>query len=143
MTKAKAWLHANGHIESAGRGRPPKFVKDGRTVTTVLLEAQKSGVKFSDWPKGEIKVEKCDETKTEKVTVTRDTSESGFVEPAPYRFHESDFKALETGSKRERSMREVCSNCRVSLVAHMCEAPRIVALPPRMGSVTVEIVSRK
>ena len=139
--KAKAWLHSQGHIATAGRGRPPKFTKDGREVTAVLLEATKSGVTFSDWPKGKVEVKECSETKTAKVTVTKDTSETGFVEPVPYRYDERKFKAVESGG-RERSMREACWNCHVSLVVCYCESPRILALPPRTGSVVVSIVPK-
>lgn len=137
--KKKAWLYKEGHILTNGRGRTPTVsVKDGRTVAAILEEAVKSGVKFSDFNLDNV----VRNSEGEAAKVVRPKSESdGFIEPAPYRYDERDFKAVEK-SGRERSMREACSNCGVSLVVCWCEGPRIVAIPPMMGSVAVTIVRK-
>lgn len=132
--RAKAWLFENGHIEKDGRGRMPKVSKkNGESVSTLLAN---SGVKFSDWPKGAVTTAKD----TGEVTVERAPVESngGVVEPIPYRFLEEEFKAVEFGTKKVRSMREACNNCRRSLVVCYCEEPRIVACNGS-GSIRVSI----
>ena len=67
-----------------------------------------------------------------KAPVTRPTK---VVQDYVIFFEEKGFKALdETG--KEWSMREVCNNCRVSLVQNHCDNPTIV------GDVRVTIVPR-
>lgn len=140
VVKKKAWLYKQGHILTNGRGRTPSVsVKDGRPVAAILEEAVKNGVVFSDFSVDNVVRNSTGEaTKVIKPKVESD----GFVEPAPYRFDERLFMAIETGTKRVRSMREACNNCRVSLVVCYCEIPRIVAIPPMMGSVAVTIVPK-
>lgn len=150
MLKAKAWLHSEGHIATAGRGRPPKVSKkDGREITSILLEATKSGVKFSDWPKGKVEVTESQATESAPaettVKVIRDATGSSaniVAELAPYRFTEEEFKAVEKGTKVERSLRSACNGCGVSLVICHCPVPRIVARDGG-GSVEVTIVRKK
>lgn len=142
--RAKAWLVSQGHILKDGRGRMPlKSVKDGQSIPAILESARKSGVTFSDWPKGQIVTTKTDEGKTE-ITVKRDATTTGekvVAEIPEYRYTEEDFKAIEIGSKKVRSLREACNNCRVSLVICWCEQPKIVATDGR-GSVLVQIVRK-
>lgn len=139
MQKAKVALVEAGIIKTAGRGR---ISADGHAW---LKQQYDKGVRFSDWPKGEVVVTKTKATakkpESETVKVTRETTETGFVEPVPYRFPEAEFKAVEVGTRKERSMRSACNNCRVSLVVCHCPEPRIVAVNGG-GSVRVEIVKR-
>lgn len=144
MHKAKAWLHSQGHIATAGRGRPPKVSKrDGREITTILHEASKSGVRFSDWPKGQVTVTESETAET-VVKVKRDVvqSSNSVAELAPYRFEEEDFEVSETTSGKKRSLREACNGCGLSLVVCWCHSPRIVARDGG-GSVGVTINRKK
>lgn len=144
MYKAKAWLHSQGHIKTAGKGRPPKAsVKDGRDITVILHEAKESGVQFSDWPKGEVTVTKSEQTAETTVTVKRDPVQANtntVAELAPYRYTEDEFEAVEVVTKKKRSLREACRGCRVSLVVCYCPKPFIVA---RDGSGSVEVVIKR
>jgi hypothetical protein len=49
------------------------------------------------------------------------------VFPSDYRFPEDDYRAIARidGKRVEYGMREVCNNCRVSLVNHGCDNPTI------------------
>lgn len=139
MQKAKVALVEAGIIKQAGRGR---ISADGHAW---LKKQYDNGVRFSDWPKGEVVVTKSKATKskpeTETIKVKR-TEQSGgekiVAELAPYRFTEEEFMAVEKGTKIERSLRSACNNCRVSLVVCYCAQPRIVALDGG-GSVEVTI----
>lgn len=141
--KSKVWLVEQGHIATAGRGRPRKTsLKDGREISVILNEAVKSGVKFSDWPKSQ----------SNTTTATTSGSSSTPATPKPtakksglpeYRFdyiyNDDEHKVVEkAGKKKERSLREACMNCRVSLVQCHCGKPEIVKTDGT-GSVLVEI----
>lgn len=134
--RAKSWLYEQGHIAADGRGRMPRVsVKNGREIAGILDEAYQSGTKFSDWPKGVVAEVKA------AVKPKAETTDTGVVDLAPYRFPEDEFKALEVGTKKERSLREACRNCRNSLVGCWCVSPEIVATNGN-GSVKVRIVPR-
>lgn len=117
--RAKTWLFEQGHIKSDGRGRMPnKSMKDGSDIATLLLN---SGVRFTDWPKGQVTKSK------DTVTITRDDSMSNHkvVSEIHYTYPADEFVAYEfiDGKKSPVSMKEACNNCRVSLVAHNCAEP--------------------
>lgn len=143
--RAKAWAFANGHIKSDGRGRMPLVsLKDGRELSTVLMEAKKSGVTFSDWPKGAVVELAGTEDAAPSVKIVRTESDPNSVaELAPYRYTEEEFVAIEIrkGKRVERSLREACRGCRVSLVVCYCPQPLIVA-HDGSGSVHVTIERR-
>lgn len=121
MQKAKEALVAAGIIKTAGRGR---ISGAGHAW---LKEQHDKGVRFADWPKGEVKVTKSEGSAESKVKVIR-TEQSAvktIADIPPYRFPEEKFEAYEFvgGKKKPVGLRECCNTCRVSLVAHMCEEP--------------------
>lgn len=141
MQKAKVALVNAGIIKTAGRGR---ISAEGHAW---LKQQHDKGVRFSDWPKGEIKVTKSEATAEKpaetKVRVVRDASQSSektVAELAPYRFTEDEFEAVEKGTNVVRSLRSACNLCRVSLVVCYCERPHIVA---RDGGRSVEVTIRR
>lgn len=127
MTRAKAWLFAQGHIKSDGRGRMPlKSEKTGEGIVEILSKAKDSGVTFSDWPKGELVTSE----KTDEVIVKRSSAMSHHkvvAEIAPYTYPENSFQAyIVKGGKRQGiTLRECCNNCRVSLVQCHCANPTV------------------
>lgn len=140
MQKAKVALVEAGIIKSAGRGR---ISAEGHA----WLKAQHdAGMRFSDWPKGEIKVTKTEvegkpaETKVKVVRSNDSTGSNTVAELAPYRFTEEEYMAVETKSGKARSLREACNGCRVSLVVCYCPTPRIVATD---GSGSVEVTIKR
>lgn len=136
MQKAKVALVEAGIIKSAGRGRIPA------TGHAWLKQQHDNGVRFSDWPKGEVTVSKS-EGKPATAKVTRDASQSTakvIYDIPPYRFPENEFEAYEfiDGKKSRVSLRECCNLCRVSFVAHVCDEPtylnnRKVFIVPKKG----------
>lgn len=142
MQKSKVWLLSEGHIATAGRGRPRKTsLKDGREISVILDEAVKSGVKFSDWPKSQTNTPTTTTGAAgTKTTPKPKTKKAGMPEYRfDYLYSEDDYKAVEkAGKKQERSMRSACQNCRVSLVQCHCGKPEIVATDGT-GSVLVTI----
>ena len=146
--KAKEWLYKNGHIDSIGRGRISYANHE------LLRAAAEGGVQFSDWPKGEVKpvVQKSTNGGPDKVVakVARDTTGNGpkvVAELAPMRWDEQVHVAREIVSGKYRGMRDVCQNCRVSLVQCWCVDMNIpliiVATDGSHTGVEVEIVDRK
>lgn len=129
--KARAWLVTQG-LAKDGRG------KFSTAAKTALDKAVADGKTFDDYPKGTAPV-KATKVKTEDSKPTGDTS--GIAELAPYRFEESDYRAVETVSGIERSLRSACNTCRVSLVVCWCAEPIIVARDGT-GSVPVRIERR-
>lgn len=131
--KSKVWLVEQGHIATAGRGRPRKTsLKDGREISVILDEAVKSGVKFSDWPKSQANTSTGVAGTARSAGTTKTKSKPPKAGLPEYRFDylysEEDHVAVENaGKKRKRSMREACQNCRVSLVQCHCGDPTIVA----------------
>jgi hypothetical protein len=125
----KQWLLAEGHIEphQAGRGR---ISADNQKLVEAAYE---KGLRFSDWAPSNTEIHAGNAVA--KNSVPRNvTGEFTILYP------ENQFKVLE-GNGTERSLKEACNNCRVSLVQCACGSPRIVA---RDGSrsVLVSIVRK-
>jgi len=143
--KAKQWLLDNGHIEAISRGRI-SLVNHERLKT-----AAEGGMQFSDWPKGTIATETRTDAKGETKTVTtvkRDPKSYGaqeIQEIAPYRYNHHTHAAFELelikNKRVERSLREVCYNCQVSLVQCGCGQPTIVNT--RMGEPVRVVIESK
>lgn len=140
MQKAKVALVEAGIIKTAGRGR---ISADGHAW---LKQQHEQGVRFSDWPKGEVVVTKTEATadtpakSTVKVIRTESTSSEKVIVDIHYTYPEEDFEAHEfvDGKKKRVGMREVCNNCRVSLVGHWCDEPVVwvthkVFIVPKKG----------
>lgn len=121
MQKAKVALVEAGIIKSAGRGR---ISAEGHAW---LKQQHDAGMRFSDWPKGEVTVSKSEKTEKTvvKVSTPQPRGEKVISEIAPYRYPEESFEAFEmvNGKKVAVSLRECCNTCRVSLVAHFCDNP--------------------
>lgn len=122
-------------LAKGGRG---KFSNDAKAA---LAKADAEGFEFLDGPSpagngsGPIK----STVKREKAKPTGDST--GIVDLTPYRYEESDYRAVETVSGIERSLRSACNGCSVSLVVCWCPEPVIVALDGS-GSVTVRVERR-
>lgn len=121
--KAKEYLLSHGKIAAIGRGR---ISLDNHAF---LQKAYESGQRFTDWPKGE--VIKTDET----VRVKRDPVQSN--EKLVQEFtvlYDLDFYRAVASDGRTFTLREVCNNCRVSMVQCHCGSPTI------LGGIAVKIV---
>lgn len=124
--KAREWLVQQG----LARGTRGKF---STAAHAALKKAIADGTTFSDYPKGDAPV---------KVKDSKPTGDgTGIVDLAPYRYEESDYRAVEVDTKVERSLRSACNRCSVSLVVCWCEQPIIVARDGS-GSVAVRIERR-
>lgn len=131
--KAKEWLHANGHIDKVGRGRI-SLENHAR-----LKAAHDEGVRFSDWPKGEVTVSSTPATSEAPAKVqarvarsVSSSTEKVVVDPL-ITYPADKFRAVVKGTNKPVGMAEVCNNCRVSLVGHACKNPTI------LGNVAVEV----
>lgn len=121
MQSAKQALLRAGRIAAISRGR---ISLDNHAW---LKGEYDRGVRFTDWPKGEVQTTKS-ETGTTEVRVKRDPAESTakvIYDIGDFRFPENKFEAYEfiDGKKRRVSLRECCNTCRVSLVNHACDEP--------------------
>ena len=134
MTTRRDALVAAG-LAKPGRG---KF----STEANAWLDAQRAaGVTFSDdnAPVKPVKsrVVKSVTEKSEKPVVKTENGVGypDYIFPSDYRFPEEDYRAFKrvNGKKVSVGMREVCNNCRVSLVNHGCDSPTI------HGSISVTI----
>lgn len=144
--KAKQWLKDNGHIAEITRGR----ISHKNHI--LLNNAYSDGERFSDWTPEKVALAVTESTGdngevTETVTAHRiDGYQSNGmpVEIAPYRYNLTTHKAYEdtvTGKGAERSLKEVCFTCSVSLVQCTCGAPSVVARNGQ-GYVPVSIVAQ-
>lgn len=126
VQKAKVALVEAGIIKTAGRGR---ISADGHAW---LKQQYDAGMRFSDWPKGEITVTKTEASAGKPaettVKVTREAGPSNAVVEPLITYPESQYEAYEfvDGKKKAVGMRECCNTCRVSLVGHVCEEPTIL-----------------
>lgn len=124
MQSAKQALLKAGRIDAIKRGR---ISLDNHAWLKTQYD---QGVRFTDWPKGEVTVTKTETegvSKTE-VRVKRDPADSTakvIYDIGDFRFPEGKFEAYEfvDGKKRKVSLRECCNTCRVSLVNHACDEP--------------------
>lgn len=120
--KAKEYLLNHGKIAAIGRGR---ISLDNHAF---LQKAYEGGQRFDDWPKG--KVEKKDDV----VRVTRDPAQSEkMISEYTIIYPVEAYKAV-AKDNRVFTMREVCNNCRVSMVQCHCGNPTI------LGDIQVKIV---
>ena len=126
MQKAKQALLKAGRIKAITRGR---ISVDNHQW---LAEQYAAGVRFSDWePK-----QSGEPSKTKAVgKVKRLTEVSAEFYIESIFWPENLYKAVDENGK-ERSMREVCNNCRYSLVVCHCGKPVI------LGDTRVTIVRR-
>jgi len=141
MLKAKEWLKANGHIAEVTRGRM------SHAHHALLQEAYADGVRFSDWGPDRVAVMVTETTDATGATVETVSAHridgydasGNIAEIAPYRYNHDTHKALQADGV-ERSLREVCYSCSVSLVQCTCGNPHVVARNGQ-GYVPVTIVA--
>ena len=128
MDTAKQALLKAGRIKAITRGR---ISLDNHA----WLKAQHdNGVRFSDWPKGKVEV---DTSAPNVVRVKRDPMvEQRIYDTIVYTFDEKYYRATNSDTGAHVGMREVCNNCRVSLVQCHCGKPTV------LGDIPVKIVPR-
>lgn len=110
--KSRDWLISQG-LAKPTRGRLSREAK------AALERAIADGMKFSDISSnstGEIK------------KVVPNSEFTDYTPPSQYRYPEHAYEAIarENGKTVRYGMREVCNNCRVSLVGHRCDSPTIL-----------------
>lgn len=125
--KAREYLVEKGLAKAGARGR---FSREGKAA---LIEAVANGVVFDDWPKEEITVVHKGKSVDVKAAVEKPI-DSEYLFPSEFLYPETDYRAM--AGKTEYGMREVCNNCRVSLVMCSCGSPTI------LGSIVVTIERR-
>ena len=121
VQSAKQALLKAGRIDAIKRGR---ISLDNHAWLKTQYD---QGVRFTDWPKGEVQTTKS-ETGATEVRVKRDASQTQakvVYDIGDFRFPEKSFEAYEfvDGKKKSVSLRECCNTCRVSLVNHACDEP--------------------
>jgi|SRR6478735_5176164 len=125
MQTRREYAASLGLAKAGARG---KFSNEAKAA---IAKAEASGTKFSDSaPKEKV-------VKSPKATNSVKKESTGIIADIVYTYPEGEWQAREKVSKKLRGMREVCNTCRVSLVAHRCENPRIVATD---GSGPVDVV---
>lgn len=132
--KPKEYLVSIGAIDKVGRGRL------SAAHIELCKEGAAKGISIEGYSVSTAPVTSTDDKPKTVVTKSAPSGEkviSDFV----ILYDEREFKAIERTAKVERSMREACGNCRVSLVQCTCGAPAIVARDAS-GSVRVDIVRR-
>jgi hypothetical protein len=131
MATAKEALLSAGRIKEIGRGR---ISNDNHAW---LKQQYDNGVRFTDWPKGEV-ISSTGPDEKPVIRVKRDPklSTEKVVREYTILYDRDAYVAVSTDGK-EYGMAEVCNNCRVSLVQNVCENPVI------LGDVKVSIRARK
>jgi len=134
MVTAREYLVDLG-LAKPGRG---KFSK---VAHQALEKALADGKKFSDYPKAVNPPRIKSEPKGDSPKPTPKPAGTGMPDiifPDEYRFPEAEYQAVryEDGKKIVHSMREICNNCRVSLVMCSCDNPTIY------GRLSVRIVKK-
>lgn len=136
MVTAREYLVDLG-LAKPGRG---KFSK---VAHQALEKAIAEGKKFSDYPKvgkpAPVKAAKATgEPKPAPKPANTGKVIGEILFPDEYRYPEAEYQAVRyvDGKKKIHSMREICNNCRVSLVMCACESPTIY------GSIQVRIVKK-
>lgn len=150
--RVKEWLVSQGHLTEAGKGR--LSLENLARVET----AYKAGTRFDNWPLTDTPAKrakairdgsKATQAKPRPVrtVAARDIAKGGedtdIQEIAPYVHTEATHRVYELttdGKRKWRSLREVCTNCRVSLVQCECGRPEIVSVDSRKGHVRVYII---
>ena len=110
--------------------------KFSNAAKEAIAKAESEGMKFSDstGPTKDAGPQRsAPQTKT---AATPPAGVSDYIFPSDFRFPEGEYKAVGSDGKTY-GMREVCNNCRVSLVNHMCDSPVIY------GDVTVHIRGKR
>lgn len=93
-----------------------------------LVDQESKGIKFSDSDATTPVARKSAPVKSSGApSKETETGMTDYVFPSDYRFPESEYRAVvrNGGKVKEYGMREVCNNCRVSLVNHGCNSPVI------------------
>lgn len=134
--RAKDYLISKG-LAKPGRGRISLAGHEA------LKAAIASGMSFSDYPKGNSLPAEPVPAKVERVPVKKEREEIPVI--VPETFPMDSFRAFERedGKLIERSLREVCTNCRVSLVQCECGHPEIVSRNPLRGPSHVPVILKE
>lgn len=136
MLRPKEALLKAGRIKEIGRGRlsldNDKWCKEQAEL--FARTNGKEGYNILGYSVADVKGET---TVTKSAPTGEKVIADGFIS-----YPENEYRAYETQSKRARSMREGCGNCKLSLTGHMCEHPRVVAVDGRLGHVAVTIERR-
>lgn len=133
--KAKDYLISKG-LAKPGRGRISLAGHDALKVAIA------SGMSFSDYPKGNSVPAQA--PKGNAIAPVRKEREDIPV-IVPETFPMDSFRAFERedGKLIERSMREVCQTCGVSLVQCECGHPEIVSRNPLRGPSHVPVIIKE
>lgn len=98
-------------------GARGKFSNDAKDA---IAAAEAAGQKFSDTPRATGPVEQT----YRPAPKVHSAEIADYIFPSDFRWPEQEYKAVEVGGKTH-GMREVCNNCRVSLVMCSCGHPLI------------------
>lgn len=128
MQTRREYLADKGLAIAGARG---KFSNAGKVA---LVEAEKAGVKFSD---GAPVPRVMREVDSEPAPAQKSSRFVDYLYPSDFAWPEIEFEAVEKVTGKSQSMREVCNNCRVSLVMCTCGDPTIY------GSIAVTIRERR
>lgn len=135
MDKAKDALLKAGRIKAITRGR---MSLDNHAW---LKGQYDKGIRFSDWPKGEVIALKATHDAPAEVHVKRKPVESGkVVDDVTIFWHKDAYDAISKEpvyGQTVHTMASVCNNCKVSLVQCHCGRPTIY------GDVSVTITPRR
>lgn len=149
--RVKEWLVSQGHLSEAGKGRL------SLENLARVEKAHAAGTRFDNWPLTNTPAKRAkairdgsaatqSKPKPVRTEAAREIAKGGeatdIQEIAPYTHTEATHSVYELvdGVRKARSLREVCNNCRVSLVQCECGHPEIVSLDSRNGHVRVYIV---
>ena len=131
MTPKEALIKDGKVPVKAGRGRLSREAK------ARLEELVAEGWKIDDYS---VKTSPATAKDTKPVVVQKPKATGKVIEEYVIFWDEHEYKALDSNNK-ERSMREACNNCHVSLVQNHCDNPTIVR-QDGAGNVAVRIVRR-
>ena len=112
--------------------------KFSNAAKEAIAKAEAEGMKFSDTgpTKATGPSRSASPVGDPKTAATPSAGVSDYIFPSDFRYPEGEYKAVGSDGKTY-GMREVCNNCRVSLVNHMCDTPVIY------GDVTVHIRGKR
>lgn len=114
-------------LAKMGRGKFSTAAKEA------IAKAEAEGIKFSDVA---APTRTAPPATKDTAPVVKSPTDTPYLSPSDFRFPEVDYRAVD-GNGKERSLREVCNTCRVSLVNHMCDSPTI------LGNIAVVIRERR
>lgn len=134
MPSPKDVLFANGRIDKIGRGR---ISADNHKW---LADFVAKGGKVDGYESGT----KQNLDGTQRLVNTKPTvATEKVVGELFYRYSEDRHEAVEVGTGKVRSMREVCQPCGFSLLGHGCDRPVIVSNDAKGGGIRVEIRNKR